>query len=102
MTDNAVAARANAPQAGETACSRRLWSKSSKRWSICTISPALQQHPLARYYDHDSDLSAKTAGHKLRYELIKAIEALKPQPEIHFRVRSRGCTTSCTCTTSKD
>ena len=46
---------------------------------------ALQQHPLARYYDLDSDLSAKSAGHKLRYDLIKAIESLKPQPDAHFR-----------------
>ncbi len=45
----------------------------------------LQQHPLARFYDRDSDLAAKTAGHKLRYDLIKAIESLKPQPDIHFR-----------------
>lgn len=45
----------------------------------------LQQHPLARYYDRDSDLSAKTAGHKLRYDLMKAIESLKPQADSHFR-----------------
>ncbi|MBZ0297548.1 MAG: response regulator [Anaerolineae bacterium] len=45
----------------------------------------LQQHPLARYYDHDGDLSAKTAGRQLRYELIKAVESLKPQSELHFR-----------------
>lgn len=45
----------------------------------------LQQHPLARIYDRDGDLSAKTAGRQLRYELIKVIESLKPQPDAHFR-----------------
>lgn len=45
----------------------------------------LQQHPLARRYDSESDLSAKTAGRQLRYEIIKAIESLKPQPDAHFR-----------------
>ena len=45
----------------------------------------LQQHPLARFYDGDGELSAKTAGRQLRYELIKAIESLKPPADIHFR-----------------
>lgn len=45
----------------------------------------LQQHTLARIYDGDSDLSAKTAGRQLRYELITAIESLKPQSDTHFR-----------------
>lgn len=45
----------------------------------------LQQHPLARFYDSESDLSAKTAGRQLRYELITAIEALKPRSDTHFR-----------------
>lgn len=45
----------------------------------------LQQHPLARMYDGSDDLSAKTAGRQLRYEVIKAIEALEPQPDAHFR-----------------
>lgn len=45
----------------------------------------LQQHPLARKYDSDGDLSAKTAGRQLRLELIKAIESLKPPQDTHFR-----------------
>ncbi|MCC6804312.1 MAG: response regulator [Anaerolineae bacterium] len=45
----------------------------------------LQQHPLARFYDRDGELSAKTAGRQLRHELIKAIESLKPPADIHFR-----------------
>ena len=45
----------------------------------------LQQHPLARNYDGTSDLSAKTAGRQLRYELVTAIESLKPHSESHFR-----------------
>src|SRR5690242_4352878 len=45
----------------------------------------LQQHPLARAYDGDSDLSAKTAGRQLRYQLITAIESLKPQATAPFR-----------------
>lgn len=45
----------------------------------------LQQHPLARFYDTDSELSARTAGRQLRHELIKAIESLKPPADIHFR-----------------
>jgi CheY-like chemotaxis protein len=45
----------------------------------------LQQHPLARNYDGKSDLSAKTAGRQLRYELVTAIESLKPPSESHFR-----------------
>lgn len=45
----------------------------------------LQQHPLARIYDTDGDLSAKTAGRQLRYELIQIIESLKPQSEAQFR-----------------
>ncbi len=45
----------------------------------------LQQHPLARIYDRDSDLSAKTAGHQLRYELMTIIESFKPLSEAHFR-----------------
>src|SRR5262245_38443454 len=45
----------------------------------------LQQHPLARAYDGDSDLTAKTAGRQLRGELVRAIESLKPKLETHFR-----------------
>lgn len=45
----------------------------------------LQQHELARVYDLNSDFSAKTAGRQLRYELITAVETLKPQPGVHFR-----------------
>src|SRR5215510_6183388 len=45
----------------------------------------LQQHPLARRYDGDSDLSVKTAGRQLRHELITAIESLKPTLDAHFR-----------------
>ena len=45
----------------------------------------LQQHPLARVYDSESDLSTKTAGRQLRYELIKVIESLKPNSDAHFR-----------------
>ena len=45
----------------------------------------LQQHPLARIYDTDGDLSAKTAGRQLRYELIQVIESLKPQSDAQFR-----------------
>ena len=45
----------------------------------------LQQHPLARLYDGDDDLSAKTAGRQLRFELIKAIESLEPSAGAHFR-----------------
>jgi CheY-like chemotaxis protein len=45
----------------------------------------LQQHTLARTYDSESDFSAKTAGRQLRYELITAIESLKPNADAHFR-----------------
>ncbi len=45
----------------------------------------LQQHPLARVYDSESDLSTKTAGRQLRYELITVIESLKPNADAHFR-----------------
>jgi CheY-like chemotaxis protein len=45
----------------------------------------LQQHELARIYDSESDLAAKTAGRKLRHELITAIESLRPNREAHFR-----------------
>src|SRR6266568_823509 len=45
----------------------------------------LQQHPLARFYDSRSDLSTRTAGHQLRYELIKVIESVKPNSAAHFR-----------------
>ncbi len=45
----------------------------------------LQQHALARIYDGESDLSAKTAGRQLRYELLTAIESLKPKADAHFR-----------------
>src|SRR4051812_12285034 len=45
----------------------------------------LQQHPLARAYDAESDISARTAGRQLRYELITAIESLKPKLETNFR-----------------
>jgi CheY-like chemotaxis protein len=45
----------------------------------------LQQHALARVYDNEGDLSAKTAGRQLRYELVTAIESLKPNPEVQFR-----------------
>ena len=45
----------------------------------------LQQHPLARIYDSESDLSTKTAGRQLRSELINVIETLKPNSEAHFR-----------------
>lgn len=45
----------------------------------------LQQHDLARIYDSQSDLSAKTAGRQLRYDLMKAIESLKSTAEAHFR-----------------
>src|SRR5262245_5445393 len=44
----------------------------------------LQQHPLARIYDKN-DLSTKTAGRQLRYELVNAIETLKPNSDTHFR-----------------
>lgn len=47
--------------------------------------PFLQQHALARRYDGKSDVSAKGAGRQLRYELINAIESLKPQTEGNFR-----------------
>src|SRR4030095_2585036 len=45
----------------------------------------LQQHPLARIYDSEGDHSARSAGHKLRYELINAIESLKPNSDADFR-----------------
>src|SRR5689334_6250398 len=45
----------------------------------------LQQHTLARVYDNEGDLSAKTAGRQLRYELVTGIESLKPNPEVQFR-----------------
>ncbi len=45
----------------------------------------LQQHALARVYDNEGDLSAKTAGRQLRYELVTAIESLKPNPDVQFR-----------------
>src|SRR5258708_22259210 len=45
----------------------------------------LQQHLLGRIYDSEVDLSAKTAGRQLRYELITAIESLKPRTDAHFR-----------------
>ncbi len=45
----------------------------------------LQQHTLARVYDSGSDLSTRSAGRQLRYELIKAIESLKPVSDTHFR-----------------
>ena len=45
----------------------------------------LQQHPLARFYDKAGDLSAKTAGRQLRYDLIAAIESLKSKLDSHFR-----------------
>lgn len=45
----------------------------------------LQQHPLARRYDGATDGSAKTAGRQLRYELINAIESLKPLADSNFR-----------------
>jgi len=45
----------------------------------------LQQHTLARVYDNEGDLSAKTAGRQLRYELVTAIESLKPNAEAQFR-----------------
>ena len=45
----------------------------------------LQRHSLARIYDGETDMSAKTAGRQLRHELITAIEALKPHSEGHFR-----------------
>ncbi|MCC7209042.1 MAG: hypothetical protein IT323_17155, partial [Anaerolineae bacterium] len=45
----------------------------------------LQQHPLARYYDGEGDLSAKTSGRQLRQELLTAIESLKPSSGAHFR-----------------
>ncbi len=38
----------------------------------------LQQHALARHYDGTSDSSAKSAGRHLRFDLINAVEALKP------------------------
>ena len=45
----------------------------------------LQQHALARVYDNEGDLSAKTAGRQLRYELVTAIESLKPNADVQFR-----------------
>jgi CheY-like chemotaxis protein len=45
----------------------------------------LQQHPLARNYDGESDMSARTAGRQLRYELVTAIESLNPKRDTHFR-----------------
>lgn len=45
----------------------------------------LQQHSLARVYDGTNGLSARTAGQQLRYELVNAIETLKPMRESHFR-----------------
>jgi CheY-like chemotaxis protein len=45
----------------------------------------LQQHPLARIYDHEGDLSAKTAGRQLRADVIRVIESLKPPSEATFR-----------------
>jgi len=45
----------------------------------------LQQHPLSRVYDKAGDLSAKTAGRQLRYELITAIESLNTKHDAHFR-----------------
>jgi CheY-like chemotaxis protein len=45
----------------------------------------LQQHSLARFYDGDDDLSAKTSGRQLRQELLTVIESLKPNSGAHFR-----------------
>jgi len=45
----------------------------------------LQQHELARFYDPAGDLSAKTAGRQLRYELITAIESLHSKADSQFR-----------------
>lgn len=45
----------------------------------------LQQHPLARIYDKDGDLSAKTAGRQLRQDLLAVIESLRPHDRAHFR-----------------
>ncbi len=84
MTENEFAARANAPQAGDSLFEAFVEQVKQALEHLYDFA-ALQQHPLARYYDQDSDLSAKSAGHKLRYDLIKAIEALKPQPDLHFR-----------------
>jgi|GEM_PF-5877959 len=45
----------------------------------------LQQHPLARIYDHVGDLSAKTAGRQLRADVIQVTESLKPPSDATFR-----------------
>src|SRR5258708_932312 len=45
----------------------------------------LQQHDLARVYDGDTDISAKTAGRQLRFDLITAIESLKPALDVQSR-----------------
>jgi len=44
----------------------------------------LQQHALARRYDGTSDSSAKSAGRQLRYDLINAVESLKPLVDSGF------------------
>ena len=47
----------------------------------------LQQHPLSRVYDKAGDLSAKTAGRQLRYELITAIpgvSCVKPSAALYM------------------
>lgn len=45
----------------------------------------LQQHVLARFYDGTSDSSARAAGRQLRFDLINAIESLKPSVDSDFR-----------------
>ncbi len=84
MTENELTTSADAPQAGDSLFEAFVEQVKQVLEHLYDFA-ALQQHPLARYYDLDSDLSAKSAGHKLRYDLIKAIESLKPQPDIHFR-----------------
>ncbi len=84
MSENDSAASVGTPQAGDSLFEAFVEQVKQALEHLYDFA-ALQQHPLARYYDLDSDLSAKSAGHKLRYDLIKAIESLKPQPDLHFR-----------------
>ncbi len=84
MTETESAASTDAPQAGDSLFEAFVEQVKQVLDHLYDFA-ALQQHPLARHYDLDSDLSAKSAGHKLRYDLIKAIESLKPQPDAHFR-----------------
>ena len=85
MTENELATSAGYLRKRAIVFSKLLSSRSSKRWSIYTISRRFSSIRWRATTTLTATLSAKSAGHKLRYDLIKAIEALKPQPDIHFR-----------------